>query len=384
MPLPARRLIALVLIAAGAFAALSNAADFRTYLELARRMRHALPLYPPHGVAAPGVPPFLGLFFALFAVVAPLAPRLATVFWYLFSVGCLLIGVRLWTGALRAVASPSGSAGRLPALLSARVLVPLAAVVVPLAASLARLHLAPVLLAVVAASARSLRKGDDRTAGGLVGLATALAVYPALLLVPLAARRRWKATGWGLVTALVLTLSPVIRYEASRVTEIVPAEMRTAAGWDAVVSGLVTNATTLAALLAVVGLAALLVVVVSRSRTVEGLAGTELAAALALACTVASSAWNATSLLLAPALYVAWSRASLRGCRRSRIVFWTSAVLATAVPLIAWAAGWTSPSWMLASRVVPSLLLFALLLGILVEEARVGRANPAEAGSHDS
>ena len=82
----------------------------------------------------------------------------------------------------------------------------LAAVCGPLQANFEYLNMHAILLALVVAAGADLTSGRDARAGTWIGLATALKLFPGLLLVYCAARRRWRACAVGVVVSVGLTV----------------------------------------------------------------------------------------------------------------------------------------------------------------------------------
>jgi len=85
----------------------------------------------------------------------------------------------------------------------------LAAVAKPLQTDFETLNLNVMLLALVIATWRDLEQGRETRAGVWLGLATALKVFPALLIAYAVYRRHWRAAAWGSGIALAVTLLPL-------------------------------------------------------------------------------------------------------------------------------------------------------------------------------
>jgi len=88
----------------------------------------------------------------------------------------------------------------------------LVAVAVPLHRNFEDLNLNAVLLALLVAAAYQLGRGREGRAGACIGAATALKVFPAVWLLYLAYRRRWRAFAIGIAVAAGLSLAPLLRY----------------------------------------------------------------------------------------------------------------------------------------------------------------------------
>jgi alpha-1,2-mannosyltransferase len=85
----------------------------------------------------------------------------------------------------------------------------LAAVAKPVQTDFETLNLNVVLLALVIATWRDLEAGRETRAGLWLGIATALKIFPALLIAYAALRGRWRAAAWGAGLAVALTVLPL-------------------------------------------------------------------------------------------------------------------------------------------------------------------------------
>ena len=74
------------------------------------------------------------------------------------------------------------------------------------------LNIETLLLALLVATAGDLADGRPARAGVWVGLATALKLFPGLLLPYFALRRQWKALGAGVAVAAAATVAPLLLY----------------------------------------------------------------------------------------------------------------------------------------------------------------------------
>lgn len=104
----------------------------------------------------------------------------------------------------------------------------------PLENSLGLGQINQLILVLLCVFAWALVGGRDALAGLSLGLATALRLHPALLIVYLAWRRRWRAFGWAAVTAAACTLIavPVVGWAETveYATVVAPKYARAAAG----------------------------------------------------------------------------------------------------------------------------------------------------------
>src|SRR5579885_2868290 len=95
------------------------------------------------------------------------------------------------------------------------VLLALAAVAVPLHRNFEDLNMNGFLLGLATAAARDLDAGHERRAGAWVGAAAALKLFPGLLLLYLAYRRRWRGVLTGAAVAVALSAAPLAPYGAT-------------------------------------------------------------------------------------------------------------------------------------------------------------------------
>ena len=169
--------------------------DAEIHINAAQSLLARQPLYSE----APGIgvwwPPFAILTMTPFALLARVSMPFAKGAFSLCSVACLA-----WT-VVR-----FGRAGR------RYLATALAAVAVPLQTNFDYLNLNAVLLALVVAAGFDLAARRDARAGIWLGIATALKAFPALLLLYVAYRRRWRTAGWGAGTAFALSACALLPY----------------------------------------------------------------------------------------------------------------------------------------------------------------------------
>ncbi|PYP29710.1 MAG: hypothetical protein DMD55_00505 [Gemmatimonadetes bacterium] len=171
--------------------------DFTQELGQSERLLRGLPLYSANPEGGIWWPPFTALGLAPFALVARWSLALAKACWAVLNVGCLgcsLALARRWT------------TGWLPLVLA------VAAVGKPLQSNFEHLNLTPLLLALVVAAAADLEARRDGRAGAWIGLAAAIKGFPALLLVYLAYRRRWRGLAAGIAVGGALTVGAMLPY----------------------------------------------------------------------------------------------------------------------------------------------------------------------------
>jgi alpha-1,2-mannosyltransferase len=205
--------IAAAFIVVNGINAIRKGGDFTVFLDAGQRCLRGVPMYAESGVGGGVVgPPFQGVFFAPLALLGQVDSRLARLVWYGLNLGALAFAAWAWTAALAPVAGRAVRwQGWLPTPLGP-VVAALLAVVFPLQTNFEHQNMNPVLLALTGAAALALARGRDTAGGVAIGVATALKVFPGLLLVYLLIRKRWKASVAGALTAGALTLLPVLQY----------------------------------------------------------------------------------------------------------------------------------------------------------------------------
>jgi Glycosyltransferase family 87 len=366
--------------------------DADVFFEGGRRFLHGQPLYDGSSAAAGFIgPPFQAVFVAPFAAIDAVNHQLARLLWYAVNLICLAASVR-WT--LKAWAAARKRLGLscgpwLPGLFA-----PLAAILMPLQTNFEHQNMNAVLLGLLAGAMSYLTFGSAIIAGVLVGVATALKAFPALLIVYFAVRRYWSACVAALATAIVLTLVPALVYGPSGSIETLATFLSIAgSGWPtrgnnqsllAALSRLIEPSTStgvdgLGAAPLVVGLfivAALTLIVaaglVLMTRPISATVPPEFAAAIALAVLLAPIAWDHYWVLLLPAFVILYYSNDI--LRRARAMFWLAAILTTGLaPLTVGQTGFN-----LARRVstytIAALVLYGALL--MVCRAASSRIRP--------
>ena len=154
-----------------------------------------LPLYASAPRLGIWWPPFATLLVVPFAAVAHASAAVAKGAWAAASVACI-----------------GWSVVAVPRERWRPVLLAVAAVAVPLNRNFEDLNLNAILLALVVAAAADLERGRETRSGAWIGAATALKVFPGLLLVYLAYRRRWRAAAAGAAVAAACTIGALLPY----------------------------------------------------------------------------------------------------------------------------------------------------------------------------
>ncbi len=197
-------LLALVFVVLTTVNAVNKGGDAAVFFEGGRRFLHAAPLYSGSSAADGFIgPPFQAMFFAPFAAVAGWSPVAARVIWHALNLACLAVAVMLTVRWWNAVRVWEGLEPRSWLALAAA---PLAAVLLPLLTNFEHQNLNAVLLVLLTAATWQLTLGSALVAGALVGVATALKAFPALVILYLLVRRYWAAATVATVTAGALSV----------------------------------------------------------------------------------------------------------------------------------------------------------------------------------
>ena len=171
--------------------------DFVQELRLSDRLiTGAAPLYAHSPIKGAFWPPFTIFGLVPFALVARVSLPLSQALWAAANVAGLG-----WS-----VARIAGRWGWRPALLA------VAAVAKPLQGNFEHLNLLVVLLTLIVAAVVDLAEGRERRAGLWIGIATAVKVFPGLLLLYFAYRRRWRGLATGVAAAVALSVGSMLRY----------------------------------------------------------------------------------------------------------------------------------------------------------------------------
>jgi alpha-1,2-mannosyltransferase len=202
--------LALVFAALNTANALSKGGDAAVFFEGGRRFLNRLPLYEGSSAAAGFIgPPFQAMFFAPFAAIGAASATAAKLAWYGLNLAGLFVAIR-WT--LQAWDITRRRLGLTPRTWLPGVFAPLGAILLPLQTNFEHQNMNALLLALLAGTTMTLTLGAPIVAGVFVGAATALKVFPGLLILYFAARRHWSAFVSAVTTTAVLTLLPAMFY----------------------------------------------------------------------------------------------------------------------------------------------------------------------------
>jgi alpha-1,2-mannosyltransferase len=173
--------------------AIHKGIDFEIHLKGTQGLLAGEPVLAERATIGVWWPPFAILALTPFALVAQLSLPLAKSIYALLGVACVAWSIARF-----------GSAGRQHLVWA------VAAVAVPLQINFDYLNINAPLLALVVAAGFDLARGRDARAGVWLGLATALKVFPGLLLLYAAYRGRWRAATLGAGLALGLSVCALL------------------------------------------------------------------------------------------------------------------------------------------------------------------------------
>jgi alpha-1,2-mannosyltransferase len=351
-----RMLVALSILYAAAVIPIGihKGIDVESHIRVAQRLLARQPLYAEPPDIGVWWPPFAILALTPFALVARLSLPLAKGAFSLLSVACVAWSVAHF-----------GRAGRKHVLLA------LALVAMPLQINFDYLNLNAVVLALVVAAGFDLARRRDGRAGVWLGLATALKVFPGLLLLYAAYRRRWRSAASGASLALGLSVCSLLPLG-------VPGALASGRDWLAHSGAgmwvLHRRNQSLPALLSragiphqgVIAIDLLLLVLAAlalRRSTSDDDMVHDVGIVTLLAVLVSPIGWDHYFLLAFPAWVAALSRAPEGRTRGSRIAL-VAAAIATSGVLTVWGS---SVRWMLLEHSILTLGAVVLILVLLLE-----------------
>ena len=394
-------LLALLFAIVGTINAVNKGGDAAVFFEGGRRFLHAEPLYAGSSAADGFIgPPFQALFFAPFAAVGAWSPVAARLLWHALNLVCLGAGVWLSVKTWDAVRVRMGLSARawLPMLFA-----PLFAILLPAQTNFEHQNMNALLLVLLAGATWQLTLGSAVVAGVLIGTATALKAFPALLILYLAARRYWAAAIAATVSAFVLSVVlPLAVYGAGfpplvqdfwrlgnsgwpvrgNNQSLIAAIDRMALGFSATgfdragvrVAGDAPTSILLFAGLAAL-LAATLIVILVRTTRRQTAIPCELAAVTVLAILLSPIAWDHYWTLMFPAFLILYESGDERWPGRiGRIAFWAAAILTTGLSPLTLGKSGFNMARELSVYTIAALIIYG---GLIVVCARLA----AERGS---
>ena len=380
-------LVALLFAVLTTVNAINKGGDAEVFFEGGRRFLHAEPLYAGSSAADGFIgPPFQAVFFAPFAAVASASPVAAKLLWHAINLTSLGVGVWLtasWWTAARARAGLEARSW------VAMIVPPLAAVLLPLLTNFEHQNLNALLFALLSAATWQLTMGSAIAAGVLVGTATALKAFPALVILYLLMRRYWTAALAAIVIAGLLTTAvPIAVYGADGFSDLARTFTRlSTSGWpvrgnnqslvaaiDRAIGGVdhagvrVASETPVAtAVFAVLALALVcgFVAVAIRRRPTLAAVAVEITTVTVVAVLLSPIAWDHYWTIFIPAFLIAYdSRDSRLLGRTGAYVFWSAALLTTGLsPLTLGSAGF-NVARRFSTYTIAALILYVGLLAV--------------------
>ncbi len=196
--------------------------DFLDMLLGGQRLLAGTNLYEGSGPAFGMIgPPGQALLLAPFAVLALLDLSVARAGWFLLNFAGLVFGARAWSTALG-----------LPRTNWWLALAAGSAVAFPLYREFQAQNMTLLIFWLVGLAAADLTSGKESRAGFAVGVATAIKLFPGLIIIYLLARARWRAALAAMATAAVISLLPVFRFGPAGFVEVLREWFRTRASGD--------------------------------------------------------------------------------------------------------------------------------------------------------
>jgi len=205
----ARLGVALVVVAVALVVSFARRpGDFAGYILVGDLVLHGQDIY---AAAPPGLstwPPFFALVCVPLALLARWSLVGARVAWLLLNAAALVAVLALVTHLVARGPGDARPSARVPALSSAAALVPLLLSARYVSSNFEHLQV-NVLIFLLSLIGLALIGARREALGGLaLGAAAALKVMPALFVLLLVWRRRWRAAGWTVLAAVGLSLSP--------------------------------------------------------------------------------------------------------------------------------------------------------------------------------
>ncbi|HJR58451.1 MAG TPA: glycosyltransferase family 87 protein [Vicinamibacterales bacterium] len=374
--------VALAIVGLNTINALNKGGDAADFFEGGRRVLHEHAIYTGSSPASGFIgPPFQALFFAPFAAVAALDETAARLLWYGLNVLCLGGGVWCWTSAWHASLAQSQRSHLVDHWAPWAALL---AILLPLQTNFEHQNMNPVLLAAIGAAVWALVKRRDNSAGALIGFAAALKVFPALLILFLATKRKWRPFAAAVGTASLLTALPLLVYGRQAFIEQLRQWLQVGTGgWptrganqsliaaiDRLIPGepapvrAAANAPIEVMIFAAVAMIMVLAALpLIRGRVSETALVPELAAVTTFAVLLSPIAWDHYWVLLFPAFLMVYTGASreLLG-RNALVVFWTAAVLTSGLSRVTLGRDGWAVARHFSTSTIAALLLYAVLL----------------------
>jgi hypothetical protein len=376
--------------------AVNKGGDATVFFDGGRRFLNAEPLYAGSSAADGFIgPPFQAVFFSPFAAIASSSPIVARLLWHALNLASLAFAVGLtatWWNAARQ------GAGLAPQAWLALAGPPLIATLLPLLTNFEHQNVNAVLLALLTGAMWQLSRGSTLTAGLMIGVATALKAFPALLIVYFVVRRYWMVATVATLTAAALSLAALPMYGTNGFIDLAQTFWRlSTSGWpvrgnnqslvaviDRVMSDISGAGVRVAsdapqtiivfAVIAAVLLSAMIATLVAWPRS-QSAASVEIAAVIVLAVLLSPIAWDHYWTLLFPAFVIAYDSRDPRWLGRSGAnMFWLAAILTSGLSPLTLGASGFNVARRFGTYTIAALVLFVVLLLVRRKLARVERS----------
>lgn len=191
----------------------SRGGDFRGFLNAGERLIEGRFLYEDSRVATNVTwPPFFALFIAPFSLMARLNLPLTQVIWYVINAMLLLLTVDIWCRLFYEERLGWFDESKPHSFYSMTIFMPLVLIAQSVFKVFVPLQMNILVLFLMSLSFLQLKKGKDYLSGFLLGLVSAIKVFPVLAIPYLIYRKKFKALVVCGAAGLLLTLLPVLRY----------------------------------------------------------------------------------------------------------------------------------------------------------------------------
>lgn len=191
----------------------SRGGDFRGFLIAGNRFVEGNFLYEGSSVATNVTwPPFFALFIAPFSLLARISLPLTQVIWYIINALVMILTIDIWCRLFYHKPLAWFDQNKPHSFYSLSIFIPIILIAQSIFKVFVPLQMNILVLFLMSLSFWELKKENDSSSGFLLGLVSAIKVFPALVLPYFLYRRKFKAFGVCIATGLLLTLLPVLRY----------------------------------------------------------------------------------------------------------------------------------------------------------------------------
>ena len=191
----------------------SRGSDFRGFLNAGNRFIEGKFLYEDSRVATNVTwPPFFAIFIAPFSLLARLSLPLSQVIWYLINAFLFILTIDIWCQLFYDQRLGWFNEGHAHSFYSLSIFIPLVLIAQSVFKVFVPLQINILVLFLMSLSFLHLREEKNYLSGFWLGLISAIKVFPVLVLPYFIYRKKFKALFICIVTGLVLTVVPVLRY----------------------------------------------------------------------------------------------------------------------------------------------------------------------------